>query len=88
MWRPCSCGLQPVDAGVSALPRSGTPENHFLAASNRPGVAGARIAEDRSVDAERDRYEKADASANRRGLCGVRPEYSSKGQAVAQVDAA
>jgi hypothetical protein len=38
--------LQPVDAGDSALPRSGTPHNPFLAASNRPGGAGARIAGD------------------------------------------
>jgi len=41
--------------------------NHFLAASNRPGIAGARIAGDGNVDAEADRDEKADASANRRG---------------------
>jgi hypothetical protein len=67
MWRSCLRALQPVDAGDSALPRSGTPLHPFLSASNRPGVAGARIAGDGNADAQRDRDEKADASANLRG---------------------
>ena len=52
MWRPCICGVQTVDAVDSALPRSGAPHNPCLAASNRPGVAGAWIAGDRYGDAE------------------------------------
>jgi hypothetical protein len=50
---------------ISALPRTGTPHNDFLGASNHPDVAGARIAGVGNVDAERG--EKADVSANGRG---------------------
>jgi hypothetical protein len=43
MWPSQLCGRHAVDAGDSALSRSGTPPNSCLADSGRPATAAARV---------------------------------------------